>query len=95
MTLAVRDGDYLEKPTDSKTSKSSLRIRPDTTLTLRELEVLQLIVDGKSNAEIASELGLSPNTVGVHRSNIMRTVGFHKTAQLVVYAIREGLVEIR
>ena len=63
-------------------------------LTARELEVLQLIVNGKSNKEIADVLGLSTNTVAVHRANIMDTLGIHKTAELVVYAIRNGLVNI-
>jgi DNA-binding NarL/FixJ family response regulator len=63
-------------------------------LTARELEILQLIVDGKSNKEIADVLGLSANTVAVHRANIMDALGIHKTAELVVYAIRNGLVSI-
>jgi DNA-binding NarL/FixJ family response regulator len=58
------------------------------------LEVLQLIVSGKSNKEIASQLELSVNTVAVHRANIMDTLGIHKTAELVVYAIRHGLVSV-
>jgi DNA-binding NarL/FixJ family response regulator len=67
---------------------------PQQSLTTRELEVLQLIVNGKSNKDIASVLGLSANTVAVHRANIMQTLGLHNTAELVVYAIREGLVSI-
>jgi DNA-binding NarL/FixJ family response regulator len=63
-------------------------------LTTRELEVLQLIVHGKSNKEIAAVLSLSANTIAVHRANIMQTLGIHNTAELVVYAIREGLVSI-
>lgn len=63
-------------------------------LTARELEILQLIVDGKSNKEIADQLNLSVNTVAVHRANIMDALGIHKTAELVVYAIRNGLVNI-
>ena len=63
-------------------------------LTSRELEVLQHIVAGKSNKEIASELDLSVNTVSVHRANIMDRLGIHKTAELVVYAIRNGLVNL-
>jgi len=64
-------------------------------LTPRELEILQHIVAGKSNKEIAAELNLSANTVAVHRANIMDTLGIHKTAELVVYAIRNGLVTLR
>ena len=67
---------------------------PPPALTTRELEVLQLIVHGKSNKEIAAMLSLSANTVAVHRANIMQTLGIHNTAELVVYAIRQGLVSI-
>jgi DNA-binding NarL/FixJ family response regulator len=63
-------------------------------LTQRELEVLQMIVDGKSNKEIAVALDLSANTIAVHRANIMNSLGIHKTAELVVYAIRAGLVNV-
>ncbi len=63
-------------------------------LTTRELEVLQLIVHGKSNREIATVLGVSANTVAVHRANLMQTLGIHNTAELVVYAIRNGLASI-
>jgi DNA-binding NarL/FixJ family response regulator len=63
-------------------------------LTPRELEILQHIVAGKSNKEIAADLKLSVNTVAVHRANIMDTLGIHKTAELVVYAIRNGLVNL-
>jgi DNA-binding NarL/FixJ family response regulator len=63
-------------------------------LSTRELEVLQLIVHGKSNKAIATVLGVSANTVNVHRSNIMQALGIHNTAELVVYAIREGLVSV-
>jgi DNA-binding NarL/FixJ family response regulator len=66
----------------------------DYGLTVRELEILQLIVDGKSNKEIAAQLDLSVNTIAVHRANIMDALGIHKTAELVVYAIRNGLVNI-
>ena len=66
----------------------------DTGLTPRELEILQHIVAGKSNKEIATALNLSVNTVSVHRANIMDALGIHKTAELVVYAIRNGLVTL-
>jgi DNA-binding NarL/FixJ family response regulator len=74
--------------------KSVLKGERSNALTNRELEVLQLIVDGKSNKEIATALDLSANTIAVHRANIMNTLGIHKTAELVVYAIRAGLVNV-
>jgi DNA-binding NarL/FixJ family response regulator len=73
---------------------SGLKGERDYGLTTRELEILQFIVDGKSNKEIASQLDLSVNTVAAHRSNIMDALGIHKTAELVVYAIRNGLVTL-
>jgi DNA-binding NarL/FixJ family response regulator len=72
----------------------ALKGERESGLSARELEVLQHIVSGQSNKEIASELGLSANTVAVHRANIMETLGIHKTAELVVYAIRNGLVNL-
>jgi DNA-binding NarL/FixJ family response regulator len=72
----------------------ALKGERDLGLTPRELEVLQHIVAGKSNREIAAELNLSVNTVAVHRANIMDALGIHKTAELVVYAIRNGLVNL-
>jgi len=63
-----------------------------TRLTPRELDVLQLICDGLSNKQIAAKLQVSVNTVGVHRANIMNALGIHKTAELVVYALQNGLV---
>jgi len=77
----------LERPAALKGERNS-------GLTQRELEILQMIVDGKSNKEIAAALELSANTVAVHRANIMDALGIHKTAELVVYAIRNGLVNL-
>jgi len=74
--------------------RATLKGERETGLTVRELEILQLIVGGLSNKEIASQLNLSANTVAVHRANIMEALGIHKTAELVVYAIRNGLVNI-
>jgi two-component system response regulator NreC len=73
---------------------SVLRGKRSAALTPRELEVLQMIVEGKSNKEIAGVLDLSANTVAVHRANMMDALGMHKTAELVVYAIRNGLVNL-
>jgi DNA-binding NarL/FixJ family response regulator len=74
--------------------RSALKGERSAALTQRELEVLQMIVDGKSNKEIAAILDLSANTIAVHRANIMNSLGIHKTAELVVYAIRAGLVSV-
>jgi len=73
---------------------STLKGERDHGLSPRELEVLRLICDGLGNRAIATKLGLSANTVAVHRSNIMKTLGVHKTAELVMYAIQNGLVSV-
>jgi DNA-binding NarL/FixJ family response regulator len=84
-----------EKVLDPQVARtSSLKGEREGGLTPRELDVLQRIVAGKSNKEIAAELNLSVNTVSVHRANIMDALGIHKTAELVVYAIRNGLVTL-
>src|ERR1700678_215359 len=80
--------------TPQQSERSGARSERDCQLTPRELEILRLIVDGKSNKKIAAQLNLSGNTVGVHRANIMRGLDIHKTAELVAYAIRKGLVNI-
>jgi DNA-binding NarL/FixJ family response regulator len=74
--------------------KENLKGERNSGLTAREVQILQLICDGKSNKEIAVQLELSVNTVAVHRANIMDALGIHKTAELVVYAIRNGLVNV-
>jgi DNA-binding NarL/FixJ family response regulator len=88
----VAEGTMVLDPQISR--EGTLKGERDTGLTPRELEILQHIVAGKSNKEIATELGLSVNTVSVHRANIMDALGIHKTAELVVYAIRNGLVNL-
>ncbi len=88
----VARGEIVLDPQVAKAA--TLKGESSSALTARELQVLQLIVDGQSNKEIATKLSLSANTVAVHRANIMDALGIHKTAELVVYAIRNGLVNI-
>ncbi|HEY3823383.1 MAG TPA: response regulator transcription factor [Bryobacteraceae bacterium] len=66
----------------------------EATLTPRERQILQLIAEAKSTREIATLLDLSVNTVAVHRANIMDRLGLHKTAELVLYAVRNGIAQI-
>jgi DNA-binding NarL/FixJ family response regulator len=60
-------------------------------LTKREREILQLIAEGFTNKEIAEHLDLAFNTVHVHRNNIMKKLNIHKQADLVRYALKEGI----
>jgi DNA-binding NarL/FixJ family response regulator len=66
---------------------------PFAQLSAREIQVLRLIALGRSNKEIATLLGVSANTVAVHRSNLMATLDVHKAAELVLIAVKKGLVD--
>ena len=67
---------------------------PDEQLSVREREILVAVCRGLSNQEIADELFISKRTVDKHRANILEKTGCKNTASLVVYAIRNGIVEI-
>jgi DNA-binding NarL/FixJ family response regulator len=66
----------------------------DVKLTPRQREVLQLIVEGHPNREIASTLHISVKTVENHRANLMQKLDLHSTADLTQYAIRKGIVSL-
>jgi DNA-binding NarL/FixJ family response regulator len=61
-------------------------------LTDREKEVLQLLAEGRSNKEVATLLALSLSTVETHRANLMQKLNLHNTAEIVLYAVRKGLI---
>jgi DNA-binding NarL/FixJ family response regulator len=61
-------------------------------LTDREKEVLQLLAEGRSNKEVATLLELGLSTVETHRSNLMQKLNLHNTAEIVLYAVRKGLI---
>lgn len=61
-------------------------------LTEREKEILQLLAEGKSNKEIATDLNLSTNTVETHRTRIMQKLNLHSAAEIVLYAVRKKIV---
>jgi DNA-binding NarL/FixJ family response regulator len=63
-------------------------------LTSREREVVQLLAEGKSTKEVACHLNLSVKTAETHRSNIMRKLGLHSVSELVLYAVRNGIVQV-
>ncbi len=64
-------------------------------LTPREREVLQLIAEGKSNKEAATALFVSPTTIETHRARIMDKLDLHSTADIVLYAVRKGVIQLR
>ena len=87
----VLQGEWVQDPRLAQAASATVGKR---LLTTRELEVLQFIVAGRSNKEIAAMLQLSVNTVAVHRANIMGAISVHNTADLVVYALRHGLASL-
>jgi DNA-binding NarL/FixJ family response regulator len=73
--------------------KAFLEENPDSTeLTARERQILSLVASGNSNKEIAERLGVSAKTVDNHRTNMMRKLDVHSVAELLSYALREGLL---
>ncbi len=77
---------------DEPEARESAQLRE---LTPRERQVLQLLASGKANKEIAAQLGVSVNTVAVHRARLMDTLGIRGTAELTLFAVRSGLVSPR
>jgi DNA-binding NarL/FixJ family response regulator len=61
-------------------------------LTSREREILQLLGEGKASKDIAARLDLSLHTVETHRSNMLEKLNLHSTAELILYAVRKGMV---
>lgn len=61
-------------------------------LTDREREILQLLAEGRQNKEVATLLNISPTTVETHRGHILRKLGLHGTADLVLYAVRKRII---
>jgi DNA-binding NarL/FixJ family response regulator len=70
------------------------RILGSATLTVQEKKVLQLIAEGRTAKEIASELGCAANTIHSHRKNLMTKLGIHKGTDLVRFAIKEGIAKL-
>ncbi|MFP1633478.1 LuxR C-terminal-related transcriptional regulator [Zhengella sp. ZM62] len=63
-------------------------------LSMREIEVLRCVARGMSNGQIGQHLGVSTKTVDSHRTSLMRKMGVHSTATLLVKAMREGLIDV-
>lgn len=77
--------------------RTSTPSRPEPALpnlTAREREVVQLLAEGKSTKEVAVELSLSVKTAETHRSNIMRKLGLHSVSELVLYAVRNNIIQV-
>lgn len=64
------------------------------TLTTREREILQMVAEGRSSAEIGKKLAISPRTVEIHRSNLMKKLSLGNQSELIRYAIKKGIIPI-
>ena len=80
---------FVHGPSDSNASG----LLPGVPLTTREVEIVQLLAEGKSNKEAAAALGVSTRTVESHRNHIMRKMGFTSFSELIRFAVRNNLVE--
>lgn len=91
---------YLSRPLSERAIEAYARKAQETsldlyeTLTSREREVLHLAAEGRSNAEIATRLGISPRTAETHRANLMQKLGLQSQTDLVRYALRRGIVSL-
>ena len=95
LASAIRDVARGRKVVDPKLQHPlDFKMEHNSELTPRERQILQLIAEAKSTREIAVLLELSINTVAVHRANIMDRLRLHKTAELVLYAIRNGIAQV-
>jgi DNA-binding NarL/FixJ family response regulator len=89
-SVAARQSDRSE---GSRLGTAGWRKKGDVHLTSREVEILQLIAEGKANKQTADELGISIKTVEKHRQNLMSKLELHDTAGLTRYAIASGIIE--
>ena len=64
-------------------------------ITARELEIIRLLAEGKSNKEVSTQLGITVRTVETHRSKIMLKLGLHSLAELIHYAMRNEIISIK
>ena len=89
IALLLNGGTYY-----SKAVIATLEGAPDTPkLSVRERQVLHMIAEGRTNAEIAEQLSISPKTVDNHRTRLMAKLDVHSVAQLIAYALKEGLLD--
>jgi DNA-binding NarL/FixJ family response regulator len=82
-----------DRQQSSRLGVAGWRTKGNVGLTSREVEILQLIAEGKANKQTADELGISIKTVEKHRQNLMSKLGIHDTAGLTRYAIAAGIIE--
>ncbi|HHO58897.1 MAG TPA: response regulator transcription factor [Thiotrichales bacterium] len=89
LPLILRGGKYIAE----QFVETMQRQQNNQTLTERELQTLNMIIAGKTSREIADIMSISPKTVDKHRTSLMKKLNIHSVAELMAYALREGLVD--
>ncbi len=97
---AVAGRHYLSPPLsehaiEAYLEKAKAALDPYQTLTPREREVLHLVAEGCTNVEVAARLSISPRTVEMHRSHLMRKLDLHTQTDLVRYALQKGILPLK
>ena len=94
MIDVVRDGEAFVPQVEDYVRTLRARGLADSyeLLTSREKEVLQLLAEGRTNKEVAITLELGLSTVETHRANLMQKLNLHNTAEIVLYAVRKGII---
>jgi len=97
---AVMSGNrYLSEQLSVWLEENSLRVDGmpvdlQQTLTMREREIIQMVAEGQSSNQIGNKIGISPRTVEIHRSNLMKKLNLKNQAELILYAIKHGIIAL-
>jgi DNA-binding NarL/FixJ family response regulator len=88
---------YLSEQLSEKLEANSLRVEDaeldlQQTLTMREREIIQMVAEGRSSNQIGNKLGISPRTVEIHRSNLMKKLRLKNQTELILYAVDHGIL---
>lgn len=95
----LRGNRYLSERLSERLEAAELRVEDAPldlyqTLTTREREILQMVAEGRSSIEIGDKLVISPRTVEIHRSKLMKKLGLRNQAELIRYTIKRGILSI-
>jgi DNA-binding NarL/FixJ family response regulator len=87
-------GQLLEKLDANNFRGRNAALDLQQTLTMREREIIQMVAEGRSSNQIGNKIGISPRTVEIHRSNLMKKLGLKNQAELILYAIKHGIMQL-
>ena len=87
-------GQLLEKLNASNLKGRNAALDPQQTFTMREREIIQMVAEGQSSRQIGDKIGISPRTVEIHRGNLMNKLKLKNQAELILYAIKHGILTL-